>query len=300
MSPQKPISTLLFLFASTALYAVSGVIEYIFIRRVDIFLFYFMWSLGGICLIPLFSWNRKPGRITKKALLEMLPVLFGSALLVGFNISLFLAYRSFRLAAVYPLIAMSSIVFFFLDIVLFSRYIRKATLATVLAGIIIVVAGVYLVGGGGGIAFNIGLLPYVVAIPILTGVGYYILSYDVRRFGPGMKATSMASISIATSLPLFIFFSSHHFNVFSDLMIAASGALYVLALFLELKAIGVNEQKVKSKNVLMKNYINNFTYLDTVFVLLGSVAIGSYTFIEIAGGGLIVCGVLIVSLAKMK
>lgn len=299
MSIRKPKATLLFLLASTVLYAISGVIDYIFIQQVDLISFYFLWSLGGIVLLPLMARGLKFGPVTNEKIKERLPVIFGSALLVGFNITLFLAYRSFSLAAVYPLIAMSSIVFFFLDIMLFSRFITRSILIPVLSGIIVVIMGVYLVGGGGSLSFDIGMLPYVVAIPFLTGVGYYILSYDVHRYSPGMKAGSMSVIAIITSVP-FLIFSSFRIELPTDIAIAASGALYALALFLELKAIGVNEQKVKSKNVAMKNYINNFTYLDTVFVLLGSIAIGSYTLVEVAGGALIVGGVLIVSLSKSR
>ncbi|MGC9011268.1 MAG: hypothetical protein ACP5JN_03995, partial [Candidatus Micrarchaeia archaeon] len=73
---------------------------------------------------------------------------------------------------------------------------------------------------------------------------------------------------------------------------------YVIAVALELRAVEINENRKLYKSVVSKNFINNFTYLDTVLVLLFSVAIGSFSSIEIAGGLLIVVGVLVIALAK--
>ncbi|MGC8777011.1 MAG: hypothetical protein ACP5P2_03695 [Candidatus Micrarchaeia archaeon] len=80
--------------------------------------------------------------------------------------------------------------------------------------------------------------------------------------------------------------------------VLAAGAFYIIAVALELRAVEINENRKLYKSVVLKNFINNFTYLDTVLVLLFSVAIGSFSSIEIAGGLLIVVGVLVIALAK--
>ena len=290
-------NTLILLLLSTASYAVSGIIEYIQIQHASVVSFYFIWSLGSLCVLPLAARSHMVVKGRTNGIRDWIMAIAGGFFLVGFNIALFLAYRSFLLAAIYPLIALSSMVFFFMDIVRFSRYIRKLTLMIILTGICIVISGVYLVGGGGRIPFDLALLPYVITIPIFTGVGYYLLSYNVPNNGPENKVALMSMISVIISLPLFALFSDFHFDFLNDLLIAASGALYSIAVFLELKAISVNQKTLKSRNVVMRNFVNNFTFLDTVMVLLGSIAIGSYTLMEIAGGALIVLGVVIVSSA---
>lgn len=290
--------TLRLLLPSTVSYAISGVLEYVFIQGMPVTYFFFLWSVGSICLMPLILGHHEIVRHDRNKITELLPVVIGSTLLVGFNVSLFVAYQMFKLAAVYPLIALSSMVFFFLDVALFSKFIRKATMITVFAGILIVVSGVYFVGGGGKFSFDVGMLPFVIAIPMFTGLGYYILSYNVRKYRPEMETASMSVVSIIVSTILFAMFPDFHLDLIADALVVVSGALYTLAVMLELKALGLNEQKVKSRNVVMKNYINNFTFLDTVLVLLGSVVIGSYTMLEIAGGALIVAGVVLVSFAE--
>ncbi len=74
--------------------------------------------------------------------------------------------------------------------------------------------------------------------------------------------------------------------------------LYVAAVAVELKAVKINENVKLYKSVISKNFINNFTYLDTVLVLLFSIAIGSFVPVEIFGGLLIIFGVAIIATAR--
>ncbi|BCS90763.1 MAG: hypothetical protein ARM1_0220 [Candidatus Micrarchaeota archaeon] len=74
-----------------------------------------------------------------------------------------------------------------------------------------------------------------------------------------------------------------------------SGILYPIASLCELEAVSKIHIKTISKEVIKRNFINDFEYADTLIVLLGSVIIGSYKPIQIFGGLLIVASILIIS-----
>ena len=51
-------------------------------------------------------------------------------------------------------------------------------------------------------------------------------------------------------------------------------------------------------SVTERNFINDFAYMDTVFVLVGSIIIGSFTYQQVIGGIAITIGVIVLSRAK--
>ncbi len=288
------------LIMSTLAYALNGVVEYLLIRKASLAAFFFLWSIGTLIIVPFVLKKRNPGSSSISLRRgSALPVL-GALLIIGFNLSLFIALRRFMLAEVYPLIALSSLVFFFMDLAVFRSLIKGRLAALVLGGIATVIGGVYVSGGAGFSDYNISLLPFVIAIPVLTGLGYYMLSFNLTDFGPHLKSGLIAGLSFAISFAYFALDGTKLPSFEISLLIILSGALYIIAVHLELLSLRLNEQLKKERNVAMKNYINNFTYMDTVLVLVGSIAIGSYTIAQIVGGFLIVAGVVIISRGRTK
>lgn len=284
--------------SSTLVYALNGVLEYVLLNGVRLDVFFLLWSVGTVFIAPflLIGGNKSRKGYSTRGLAASIA---GSALLVVFNVTIFLAFKTYLLSEIYPLIALSSLVFFFLDVAVFKSQLSNRIKVVVPAGIVSVILGVYLAGGTGWKGFNLGLLPFVFAVPVFTGIGYYMLSFNLTDYGSRFKSALIVMISTTSSL---MFFALNGGGVFPGLakssLIAATGALYLTAVHLEMLALRLNESLKKVKNVAMKNYINNFTYLDTVLVLIGSVAIGSYTITALFGGALIVAGVIVISMAK--
>ena len=77
-----------------------------------------------------------------------------------------------------------------------------------------------------------------------------------------------------------------------------AGLFLCIAFSMEIRAVKHSMTGNEKKNVMIRNFINNFTELDTVIVLLASVAIGSYTYGGLEGGALIVVGVLILGMVS--
>ncbi len=72
----------------------------------------------------------------------------------------------------------------------------------------------------------------------------------------------------------------------------------MVALSIELKTVKMTEKASLYSSVFMKNFINNFTYMDTLIVLMLSVIIGSFLQLQILGGVLVVAGVIVIALTR--
>ncbi len=79
---------------------------------------------------------------------------------------------------------------------------------------------------------------------------------------------------------------------------AIVGFLLCIAYSGEMSAVKHGMTGNVRKDVILRNFVNNFTELDTVVVLAASVLIGSYTYNGIFGGTLIVIGVLVLGLIE--
>ena len=78
----------------------------------------------------------------------------------------------------------------------------------------------------------------------------------------------------------------------------AGGAFFTLTSAFELRALKSTGTHLIRKTVINRNLVSDFEYADTVFVLLGSILIGSFTYEQIFGGALIVIGIVILSHTK--
>lgn len=294
-------TTLKLLMLSTVVYALNGTLEYLLLRRFGLYPFFFLWSLGGLLSVPLLMHIMGMRNDLFKDVRKHIPSIAGGAFLVLLNLTLFMAFKLYALAGVYPLIAVSSLVFFAIDLARYKSRLNTSAIALTAAGIILVVAGTFFAESHG-YSFNYFMLPFALAIILFAGFGYYLVFYNIRKYSVGSKVSAIALASFIPSV--FLLFAAPYSKIiqmahpFYSMLAVFSGMLYVAAVAIELKAVKINENIKLYMSVISKNFINNFTYLDTVLVLLFSIAIGSFTPIEIVGGLLIVAGVIVITIAK--
>lgn len=214
---------------------------------------------------------------------------------------LFLAYQIQSLSNIFPLIEGGVLVFLALDLVFHRKKLGSKEMALLLFGVSIVFFGTFFAESSG-FKFQLSTLPYAVGIIVSSGVAYYALANNTKKVTESSKqlAFVVAGLVVAISV-LFLYHGPSVLAKYSDLFFvigAAAGALLCVAFSMEIKAVKYAMTGNERKDVVFRNFINNFTELDTVLVLLASVAIGSFTYDGLIGGALIVVGVLVLSIIK--
>jgi len=146
-----------------------------------------------------------------------------------------------------------------------------------------------------GFDFNINTLPFVIGISTFAGIGYYMLFYKIKKYSIGSKIIFEPFLMLILAL-LFI----HHTVIIPSYMLIGiiGGVFFTLASAFELMAFKSTDTHLIRETVIKRNLINDFEYADTLFVMLGSVLIGSFTFEQIFGGVLIVIGIIILNYTK--
>lgn len=291
------------LILSTVVYALNGTLEYILLKHFELYTFFFLWSFGGVLSLPLLVHIMGMRNDLFKNLKGHIVSIAGGSFLVICDLSLFMAFKLYFLASVYPLIAVSSLIFFVIDLVKYHSKLSSRVIVFIMIGIILVIIGTLLTESIN-YSFNYSILPFAIAIIVFAGLGYYAVFYNIHEYSIGSKISSITIISFITSIVLLFILPPDKIiyqvqSVYS-IMVVISGMLFITALALELKVVKITENVTLYKTVALKNLINNFTYLDTVLVLLLSVVIGSFVPIEILGGFIIVFGVVIIAKADEK
>ena len=287
-----------FIVASTALYGISGVVAYKAVQLLPLGNMIFLYAIGNFLGFFLLY---KPLKMRLRVGLSA----YGLAATAGIIMStllylLFFAYTHYNLAQIFPFMSLSALLFFFIDIVIYRRNIPLRLGLVIMSGMLLMVLGAFFTGSTG-FSFNILLLPLIVAFIVLGGIGNYLYFYKIKTYSIGSKELSFISVFFVLGLFLTI---SHGFgNAISPGGIAYSiiaGFTGIAATIFELHAIKGYEQGKISKLVAQRNFINSFTYLDTVLVLIGSIIIGSFTYLEVLGGLGMVVGIIIISWARPK
>ena len=214
---------------------------------------------------------------------------------------LFLAYQIQSLSNIFPLIEGGVLIFLLLDLVFHRKKLTSKEIALLIIGVLIVFSGSFFAESSG-FKFELSTLPYAIGIIISSGVAYYALANNTRRVTEGSKQLAFVVAGLAVSLAVLLLYHgpavlSRYSNLFF-LLGAGAGALLCVAFSMEIKAVKIAMTGNEKKDVIFRNFINNFTELDTVIVLLASVAIGSFTVDGLIGGGLIVFGVIVLSLVR--
>jgi len=284
----KTADTYIALISSVILYSINGTLDYIVISKIGlggtVLSIGLGMLLGAIFLIPVFK-----SRLRLKKVSYLLFSSSSAFFIVIYNLLLFIAYLKYTLASIYPLIGLSALVFFVIDVIRYKRKLPVQLITGLSFAVILVTLGVFFAESTN-FNFRLGTLPFVVGISLFAGIGYYMNFYKIRKYSIGTKVAFQPIFMLLFAL--LFFKSTVPVNNPYFILGILGGFLFILAVFLELKAMKINNTSSIKKTVVTRNFINDFGYLDTVFVLIGSVLIGSFTYEEIFGGLLIFAGVL--------
>ncbi len=212
-------------------------------------------------------------------------------MIIAYTIPLLIAYKSYTLASIYPLIGLSAIVFFVIDLIKYRRFLTSRQTTIMLTGILLVVIGIFFAESNG-YGFQIGTIPFVLLITLFGGIGYYMEFYKLNKYSIGTKMLFQPIFLIIAVMfiggPIFISSSYFAFGILG-------GIAFSFASVMELHAMELTKTTGTANIVIKRNFINDFEYLDTLLVLIGSIIIGSFYPIEIFGGVLMLTGIIIIS-----
>ena len=276
--------------ASVMLYAVNGTIDYVVVSKLP--LSATMVSIGFGILIGFIA-TKLIFRLRVKAETKR-QYAFGvitALMITAYALPLLIAYKSYTLASVYPLVGLSALVFFAIDTIKYRKFLKPSSAAILLAGVLLIVIGIFYAESNK-YSFQAGTLPFIFLIAIFAGIGYYMEFYRIKKYSIGTKMLFQPIFLIAAGL----FFAGpiYAFNVYFALGIFG-GIMFAFASVMELRAMKMTKAKGNEKMLIKRNFINDFEYSDTLLVLIGSVIIGSFYPIEIFGGILIVAGIIVIS-----
>ena len=295
MLVNKTADTYIALISSVILYSINGTLDYIVISKIGlggaVLSISLGMLLGVVFLIPVFKYHLRP----KKASY----LLFSSStafFMVVYNLLLFIAYLRYNLASIYPLIGLSALVFFVIDAIKYKRKLPMQLVKRMGFAVFLVALGVFFAESTN-FSFRLGTLPFVIGISLFAGIGYYMNLYKIRKYSIGAKVAFRPVFMLLFALMFFK--STTPINNPYFILGVLGGFMLVLAVFLELKAMKINNTLSIKETVITRNFINDFGYLDTVFVLIGSIIIRSFTYEEVFGGLLIFVGVLYLEHMRM-
>lgn len=281
--------------ASTLLYALNGTIDYLVIKRLPLSTSIISIALGvlvGFIVAKLvFNLRVNVGNSSQ--------YVFGAItalMITAYTLLLFVAYRSYTLASIYPLIGLSALVFFAIDAARYRRFLAPSQAAVLAAGVALIVLGIFYAESNS-YRFQAGTLPFVILITLFAGVGYYMEFYRIRKYSIGTKLLFQPIFLLASGLffagPIFV--NSPYFALG-----ILGGFAFSLASAMELRAMKMTKARGNARMLIKRNFINDFEYSDTLLVLLGSVIIGSFYPIELLGGILIVTGIILMGMLSRQ
>lgn len=281
--------------ASTLLYALNGTIDYLVIKRLPLSTSIISIALGvlaGFIVAKLvFNLRVNVGNSSQ--------YVFGAItalMITAYTLLLFVAYRSYTLASIYPLIGLSALVFFAIDAARYRRFLAPSQAAVLAAGVALIVLGIFYAESNS-YRFQAGTLPFVILITLFAGVGYYMEFYRIRKYSIGTKLLFQPIFLLASGLffagPIFV--NSPYFALG-----ILGGFAFSLASAMELRAMKMTKARGNARMLIKRNFINDFEYSDTLLVLLGSVIIGSFYPIELLGGILIVAGIILMGMLSRQ
>ena len=288
MLVNKTADTYIALISSIIVYSINGTLDYIVISKIGlgsaVLSIGLGMLLGAVFFIPAFRSRLKLKKVSY--------LLFSSSsafFIVIYNLLLFIAYLKYNLASIYPLIGLSALVFFVIDVIRYKRKLPVQLITRLSFAVLLVALGVFFAESTN-FSFRVGTLPFIIGISLFAGIGYYMNFYKIRKYSIGTKVAFQPIFMLLFAL--LFFKSTVPINNPYFILGILGGFLFILAVLLELKAMKINDTSSIKKTVVTRNFINDFGYLDTVLVLIGSIIIGSFTNEEIFGGLLIVAGVM--------
>lgn len=281
--------------ASTLLYALNGTIDYLVIKRLPLSTSIISIALGVLAgfIVAKLVFNLRVNVGNRSQ------YVFGAVtalMITAYTLLLFVAYRSYTLASIYPLIGLSALVFFAIDAARYRRFLAPSQAAVLVAGVALIILGIFYAESNS-YRFQAGTLPFVILITLFAGVGYYMEFYKIRKYSIGTKLLFQPIFLLASGLffagPIFV--NSPYFALG-----ILGGFAFSLASAMELRAMKMTKARGNARMLIKRNFINDFEYSDTLLVLLGSVIIGSFYPIELLGGILIVTGIILMGMLSRQ
>ena len=287
---------LLLVLLSTISYSISAVLGYKGVQLQPLHTFMLLYAIGLILGAAISG-------VVLKMRFRIRPryYLVGAAsgvLITVFLYTLFFSYKHYNLAGVYPLIALATLVFLAIDIVVYKKVFRGRSREILLAGVILIIVGSFLTGGEGFI-FSLGLLPIIGIFVLGGGIADYILFYKLDKYTLGSKI--LTYVLLFTLLAIALNASRIGTIQYPDpgnIYALLAGIFSIIGAALDVNAMEHYTGRGITGRIMERNFINDFAYMDTVFVLIGSVLIGSFTYQEIVGGLIITLGVIVLGRAR--
>ncbi|MEM4072289.1 MAG: hypothetical protein QXL63_03050, partial [Candidatus Micrarchaeaceae archaeon] len=276
--------TYAFMIASTVLYAINGTIDYLVVKNMQLGLAMLSIAIGITLGIIAAGYAFKLRFRLKDAKRYYLGA-FSAVMIVSYTMLLLFGYTRYTLASIYPLIGLSSLVFFLIDFARYRKSLRPRQVALLAIGVLFVVIGVFFAESKG-FSFQIGTLPFVFGISIIAGAGYYTQFYKIKKYSIGSKLVLQPVIFLPIALFVTFYIGGASLNYAYFGLGLFGGFTFSFASVFELRAMKLTKTRGIGRTVITRNFINNFEYADTVLVLFGSVIIGSYYPIELVGGAL--------------
>jgi len=292
---------ILLLVLSTLAYALVAMSSYTGVHGVS--LPYYMIGLGlgalisSICIIKLAGFSFK-----HKNMKELAIELSGGLVIALSGLGVYALYTSNTLAGSQPLLGVSVLIFLAIDFILFGKILRRKETLYLLGGVIAVAVGIFVMQSHG-FSFNYSILPILVFIMFTQGIGYYLLLYGTSKKSSGIRLLFFPIFIIAYAIPIILLqhgTTLAHISPFPFLLVLIAGIALSVAIGLEIIAAIPKKGDSRWNDIIDRNLVNNFTYMDILIVLGWSVILGSYTGQEIVGGLVILVGILILNKLSPK
>ncbi|HVC58176.1 MAG TPA: hypothetical protein VND15_01725 [Candidatus Acidoferrales bacterium] len=223
--------------------------------------------------------------------------LSGGAALAISSIGVYAIYRSSTLAGGQPLMGAAIIVFLAIDFIFFGKMMKRKESLWLVAGVLAVAIGIFVIQSNG-FAFKFSILPILVFMMVSQGIGFYLFLYGVKRQNSATRLVAFPAFLMLIGLMCMALYNGPIWNGVSALpfgLVIMSGVLLSVAVGFEVISALPMKGESKWQDILGRNFVNNFTYMDIVFVMVWNVVVNAYTLQEIAGGLIILVGVLVLN-----
>ncbi len=287
---------LLLLVLSTISYSIAGVLGYKGVVAMPLYSFMLVYAIGVSIGTILMAFALKMRfRIPPR---NYLVGIVAALLIVVLIYTLYSSYKHYDLAGIYPFTALAVMVFLAIDIIVYNKRLPKGAEVFLVAGVLLIIMGSF-VTGSKNLSFQVGLLPIIAILAFTGGIADYLFFYKTNKYSLGSKMASYAAVLLILAIAFSIsHFGSNSYPVSGTVYALLAGISGIIGIALDVHAMEVYTGKGIAKSVTERNFINDFPYMDTVIVLIGSVLIGSFTYQQIAGGFVITLGVYVLDRAK--
>ncbi len=280
-----------FMILSTIFYAINGTVDYVVIRHMPFGMSLLSISIGILAGVlaagVVFGLRFRLPSARHYAFSA-----FSALMIVAYTVLILIAYLKYNLASIYPLIGLSAVVFFAIDYMKYHKSLKAKQSMVLLIGILLIVIGIFYAESNE-YSFQLGTIPFIFGIAIFAGIGYYAQFYKIKSYSIGSKLLFQPIMLVPFSL-LLVLFNPLGFSYYYFVLGLLGGFTFAFASTLELRAMKISTTRGVAKTVMKRNFINDFTYADTLLVLVGSIAIGSYYPIELLGAVFIVAGIVVI------